>query len=194
MDNTPKALTTGEAAKLCGVNFRTIIRWIEKGWLKGYKLPGRGDHRIPKEELIAFLKEQNMPIPPELGTSEESIDYYQVLVVDDERPLADAVTRLLKRKGYKVKTAYNGLTAGILLQRFKPKVVILDLQMPGVSGLEVIEYIRKDSDLSILKILVVSAATEELLQAARDAGADLVKAKPLDETELLEGVDALMNG
>ena len=47
-------LTTGEAAKYCGVNFRTVIRCIERGHLKAYKLPGRGDNRIPVKDCVRF--------------------------------------------------------------------------------------------------------------------------------------------
>jgi excisionase family DNA binding protein len=49
-----QALTTGEAAKYCGVNFRTVIRWIERGHLDAYKLPGRGDNRIPVDTFVDY--------------------------------------------------------------------------------------------------------------------------------------------
>ena len=61
-----QALTTGEVAKYCGVNFRTVIRWIERGHLEAYKLPGRGDNRIPVDSFVNFLKGNNMPVPDDL--------------------------------------------------------------------------------------------------------------------------------
>ena len=61
-----QALTTGEAAKYCGVNFRTVIRWIERGHLDAYKLPGRGDNRIPVDTFVDFLRQNDMPVPDEL--------------------------------------------------------------------------------------------------------------------------------
>ncbi|ASP40977.1 hypothetical protein CHH28_17240 [Bacterioplanes sanyensis] len=61
-----QALTTGEVAKFCGVNFRTVIRWIERGHLQAYKLPGRGDNRIPVNGFVEFLKDNHMPVPDEL--------------------------------------------------------------------------------------------------------------------------------
>lgn len=60
------ALTTGEVARYCGVNFRTVIRWIERGHLEAYKLPGRGDNRIPRTTFLRFLEQNHMPVPDEL--------------------------------------------------------------------------------------------------------------------------------
>ena len=60
-------LTTGEIARYCGVNFRTVIRWIERGRLKAYQLPGRGDNRVTVEDFIDFLKVNSMPIPEEFS-------------------------------------------------------------------------------------------------------------------------------
>ncbi len=62
-------LTTGDIAKLCGVNFRTVIRWIQRGHLKAFQLPGRGDNRVQVADFIEFLNENNMPIPEELQPS-----------------------------------------------------------------------------------------------------------------------------
>lgn len=59
-------LTTGEAARFCGVNFRTVIRWIKRGHLRAYQLPGRGDNRIETKEFLAFLARNEMPVPEEL--------------------------------------------------------------------------------------------------------------------------------
>jgi two-component system, cell cycle sensor histidine kinase and response regulator CckA len=61
-----KVFTTGETAKWCGVNFRTVLRWIERGQLNAYRLPGkRGDFRITSDSLLTFLHENQMPIPDE---------------------------------------------------------------------------------------------------------------------------------
>ncbi|MDO6805884.1 helix-turn-helix domain-containing protein, partial [Wenyingzhuangia sp. 1_MG-2023] len=56
-----QVLTTGEVAKYCGVNFRTVIRWIERGHLEAYKLPGRGDNRVPVAGFVRFLQSNEMP-------------------------------------------------------------------------------------------------------------------------------------
>ena len=79
-DSMIKTYTTGEIAALCDVNLRTVIRWIDRGALKGFKLPGRGNNRVREEDFIAFLHEHEMPVPPEL---QKKISRH-ILIVDDE--------------------------------------------------------------------------------------------------------------
>lgn len=64
---TKEIYTTGEVAKICKVAPRTVSKWFDAGKLKGYKLPGAGDRRIQKDNLINFLTEYKFPIPTELG-------------------------------------------------------------------------------------------------------------------------------
>ena len=59
-------LTTTEVADYCGVHFRTVIRWINKGILIGFKLPGRGDNRVLVQDLANFMITNEIPIPDEL--------------------------------------------------------------------------------------------------------------------------------
>ena len=55
--------TTGQVAKICQVAPRTVSKWFDSGRLRGYRIPGSQDRRIPRKELIRFLKENQMPIP-----------------------------------------------------------------------------------------------------------------------------------
>jgi excisionase family DNA binding protein len=64
-----RTLTTGEIAQYCGVNFRTVIRWIKRGYLDAFQLPGRGDNRIEVEDFLVFLKKNNIPIPKEFRST-----------------------------------------------------------------------------------------------------------------------------
>ncbi len=190
MMSEPKALTTGEAAKYCGVSFRTVIRWIEKGRLEAFKLPGRGDNRIPVDKFIAFLKDNNMPVPGELLSG---VSNRRVLVVEDQPEMAAAIRRVLRRADYEVFVAEDGFTAGAQVAELKPAVVTLDLKMPGIDGYKVLGYIRENEDLKNTRVLVVSAELEANLQRALDEGADDVLPKPFEAEELLARVAALMN-
>lgn len=180
-------LTTGEAAKFCGVNFRTVIRWIEKGKLKAYKLPGRGDHRIQMQDFLVFLHENKIPIPPELIGSNN-----HVLVIEDQPEMAAAIKRTLKRAGYAVEIAKDGFVAGTLLTRHKPALVTLDLKMPGIDGYEVLAFIRDHEEHNQVKVLVISAETKEGLNRALASGADDILSKPFDNSELLLKVSELI--
>jgi len=186
--NKKTVLTTGEAAKYCDVNFRTVIRWIEKGYLNAYKLPGRGDNRIPVESLVEFLKTNNMPIPEDLVEINN-----RILIVEDIPEMARSISRTLTGAGYETRIASNGFVAGDLLNSFIPALMTLDIKMPGLSGIDVLKYAKNKSSLKNIKILVISAQTEDHLQEALDSGADQVLAKPFTNAELSAMVESLMN-
>lgn len=184
-----KVLTTGEAAKYCGVNFRTIIRWIEKGRLKAYKLPGRGDHRIQITDFVDFLISNNMPVPGELAADAPTPS---ILVVEDQLEMASAIRRVLRRAGFDVDIASDGFVAGHMLATNKPSLITLDLKMPGMDGYEVLKFMREQPEYSSVKVLVVSAETESGLSKALEYGADEVLPKPFDNDQLLKKIEQLI--
>lgn len=67
-----KVFTTGQVARMTKVSPQTVCRWFDSGRLKGYRIPGSRDRRIPKENLERFLKENLMPIPEELQEAAEA--------------------------------------------------------------------------------------------------------------------------
>lgn len=181
-----KILTTGEIAEYCGVNFRTVIRWVERGLLKAYQLPGRGDNRVEVSDFLDFLKKNNMPIPKEFQKHME-----RILIMDDEPEMAKSIQRVLRQQGYETMIANDGFRAGSLLTLFEPAVLTLDLQMPGVGGLEVLKFIREKEEFNRLKILVISAMPDKELQAALTAGADDILEKPFDNQILIQKIQHL---
>ena len=184
-----KFLTTGEVAKYCGVNFRTVIRWIEKGRLKAHKLPGRGDNRVSVEDFIVFLKDNQLPVPKELSTQ----DQQRVLVIDDEPSMALSIKRVLERSGYEVKCVSNGIEAGVALESFNPSVITLDLQMPKMDGYELLSFLNDNPQYSHIKVLVVSGVDDVALDEARRAGADQVLQKPFLNEILIRYVAELFS-
>ena len=198
-------LTTGEVAKYCGVNFRTVIRWIEKGYIDAYKLPGRGDNRVPVAALIDFLEKNKMPVPDSLSTTVDRIAPIQensnkqnqtklrILVVEDEALMAKSIARTIKREGYDVKIASNGFEAGIQLASYQPQLITLDLQMPGMNGREVLEALRANPDYQNIKVLVVSAATKVKMLEVMALGVDDVLEKPFKSEELRDKLHRLIN-
>ncbi len=184
--NAPDVLTTGEAAKICGVHLRTVLRWIDRGWLQSYQLPGRGDHRVTIDELRRFMRTHGIPDRSRQDTPER-----RVLIVDDEPAMAHAIERVLKRDGFKTAIAADGFSAGAMLYAFQPSIMTLDLRMPGMDGIAVLRFLRQ-ADLSAqLKTLVVTADTEERMQEALALGADGVLRKPFANQDLLTVVNRL---
>ncbi len=201
-----RALTTGEVAGYLGVNFRTVIRWIERGHLQAYQLPGRGDNRVTVEAFLDFLRANQMPIPEELTPADEVVAgevvagevvageesrARRVLVVEDEAPMARAIERVLRQADFEVRIAGDGFAAGAQFSMFQPAVATLDLQIPGMGGLDVLRFVRDTERLRDTKILVVSAMPVDQLEAAVTAGADGYLEKPFRNEDLLARVRAL---
>lgn len=112
-----------------------------------------------------------------------------VLVVDDEESLRDFVRRNLERRGFKVFTAANGLEALAIFERETVEMVILDVMMPSMDGLETIRRIRQTSTVPVV---VLSALGEEQDKIqALNLGADDYLTKPFGVGELLARVEAV---
>src|SRR6188472_3470507 len=89
-----KVFTTGQVAKICKVAPRTVSKWFDSGRLKGYRIPGSQDRRIPREYLIKFLKEHGMP----LGDLEDEA-MAKVLIVAQDQVLIENLKRELPARG-----------------------------------------------------------------------------------------------
>ncbi len=191
-----KVLTTGEIAKYCGVNFRTVIRWIQKGHLRAYKLPGRGDHRVEIFDFIAFLKDFKMPVPDELSGLDVPpvIDDKspQVLIVEDEPVIVDYIETIVFTMGYRSLVADDGFKAGVMLATHKPDLVTLDLGLPGLGGFEVLRFIRESSQYANTRILVISGKGLAEINMALKSGADDFLAKPFSMEDLKQKLQMLL--
>jgi len=116
-----------------------------------------------------------------------------VLVVDDEEMLVNLLRRKLCTQGYEVLTATDGLTALSLARHHRPDLVILDISMPGMSGLEVCKRLRADLMLEGVLILFLTSLDEvEDRVEGLESGADDYLPKPFDSNELLARVRALL--
>ena len=190
---TTAYLTTGQVAARCGVNFRTVIRWIQKGYLKAHRLPGRGDHRVSMKDFLAFAEHNQMVGAHEPAGKALTQSSNKVLIVDDDPLMARSIERSLLRAGCETAIANDGFRAGLLLHSFSPALITLDLKMTGIDGFDVLSLIRKSESLSHIKILVVSGDTETRLEKAMSCGADDVLPKPFDNQVLLSKVERLLN-
>lgn len=108
---------------------------------------------------------------------------YLVLVVEDDKPIRNLITTTLKMNDYRFITAVRGNEAIMLNASHKPDIIILDLGLPDIDGVEVIEHIRTWSDVPII---IVSARSEDRDKiTALDKGADDYLTKPFSVDELL---------
>jgi two-component system alkaline phosphatase synthesis response regulator PhoP len=114
----------------------------------------------------------------------------KVLVVDDDVKTVELVKLYLNRDGYRVFTAYDGNDALQLARENHPDLIVLDLMLPGISGLEVCRILRKESDVPI--IMLTALTTDEDRLTGLDLGADDYVIKPFSPRELAARVRAVL--
>jgi two-component system alkaline phosphatase synthesis response regulator PhoP len=114
----------------------------------------------------------------------------KILVVDDDMKTVELVKLYLNRDGYRVITAYDGVEALRLARESHPDLIVLDLMLPGLDGLEVCQTIRNESDVPI--IMLTAMTTEEDRLTGLDLGADDYVTKPFSPKELAARVRAVL--
>lgn len=118
---------------------------------------------------------------------------YKVLVVDDEEDIVEFVSYNLKKEGFDVSSASNGLSAVKIAQEFQPHLILLDIMMPDMDGIETCEKIRALPGLSDILIAFLTARAEDFSQIAGfSAGADDYITKPIRPRVLTSRIMALL--
>ncbi|MEB3231812.1 MAG: GAF domain-containing protein, partial [Leptolyngbyaceae bacterium] len=132
------------------------------------------------------------PVPmTEMGPS--STKAAHILVVDDNPDLRSYVSSILKQAGYQVSTARHGLEGLELIQLRQPNLILTDLMMPHVSGLELIQRVRQTDAIKGIPIILVTAkADEDTRIEGAEKGADAYLSKPFNHRELLAEVRNLL--
>ena len=116
-----------------------------------------------------------------------------ILVVDDEKDLVDLISYNLEKDGFTVLKAYDGEEALRLIRTRKPHLVILDLMLPGIQGMEICKLIRNDPENAVLPIIMLTAKGEEIDKIlGLEVGADDYVTKPFSVRELLARVHAVL--
>ncbi len=189
-DNWAKkqVFTTGEAAEICKVSPQTIIRCFDAGRLHGFRVPGSRFRRIPRIELLRFMRAHDIP------TDSLESAKKRVLVVDDDEQIVELFLDVLGRDDrFEVQTAATGYDAGVLTEQFRPHLVLLDYMLPDINGNLVCDRIRANPDLAGTKIIIVSGVVKpDEIDALMESGADDFVKKPFDIGELIERMKGLL--
>ena len=178
--------TVFTASKYCNVSSKTIINWIDAGYIKAYRTPG-GHRRINRKDLEAFMEKQGMPIPETVSED----DRKKILVVDDDPIIVESIVQSLEEDehDYEVISAADGFEAGLQVNHFKPDLLILDIMMPDIKGYDVCKKIKSAPETKDTKIIVLSAyLDEERFARMKEHGADACFSKPLPLPQLKEEV------
>ncbi len=144
-------LTTGDVAKICNVAPRTVSKWFDTGQLKGYRIPGSKDRRIPVSELIRFMKAHNMPAPA------LPVGKIRILIVDSNESAALTLADTLQTKAdYEVQIADSNFQTGTIAQKFTPHVLLVNLLAEGIDAASICKSIRTNEDLQTIKIIALA--------------------------------------
>jgi len=118
------------------------------------------------------------------------VDARRIAVVEDEPAIADAVAARLRSEGFEVETAADGPTAVDLCRTFRPDLVVLDLMLPGLDGLEVCRRIQRERHVPVLMLTARDSETD--LEVGLAVGADDYLTKPFSPQELVLRVGAIL--
>ncbi|TMG08731.1 MAG: response regulator [Chloroflexi bacterium] len=115
---------------------------------------------------------------------------HTVLIADDEPSVRLLVQATIEAEGYKVLEACDGDEAWALIQEHRPSLVLLDVRMPGRTGLEILRSIKADAELTDTKVILLTASAQQSdINAGLIAGADFYLTKPFSPRELLSRMD-----
>jgi two-component system, OmpR family, response regulator len=184
-----QVFTTGEAAEICKVSQQTIIRCFDNGRLNGFRVPGSRFRRIPRSELLRFMKANDIP------TDHLESGKKRILVVDDDNQIVELFVDVLSRDDrFEVKTAATGYDAGLLTESFRPHLLLLDYMLPDINGNLVCERIKANPDLKDTKIIIVSGVVnQDEIDALTRSGSDGFVKKPFNIEKLIGHMAQLLD-
>ena len=140
------------------------------------------------------LESQMAVVESEVAPSEETLppasaQYKRVLVVDDELDVAGAIQSRLVASGYEVSLAHDGIAGLAAVQEHQPDAILLDIRMPKMDGLSVLNRLKANADTASTPVIVLSASLQDK-QVVLDNGANFFIQKPFESGSLLAALDA----
>ena len=151
MNKRKDILTTGQVAQICRVAPRTVTKWFDSGQLKGYRIPGGRDRRIPASELIRFMKTHDIP------TESVDIGLIRILIIDSDWEMAQALSVALQaREKYEIRAAANSFDAGLIAQKFVPHVILINLMAGDIDADSICKHIKSNDSLAGTKVVAIA--------------------------------------
>ncbi len=182
-----EVLTTGEVARICHVAPRTVTKWFDTGELRGYRIPGSRDRRIPIQQLLAFMRAHSIPL--------EGLDggICRVMIFDASVP-DELIDSLNRSQRYEIRTAANGFEAGVLAQEFHPHVIVLGTVQDPDDLVAMCENIRSSSALEATKLVAaIPKLTEHHSNWLLQRGFDGCLPSPYTPEQLMAVVEDVTN-
>ncbi|MDM8007361.1 MAG: response regulator [Phycisphaerae bacterium] len=180
MGKPKDVLTTGDVARICNVAPRTVSKWFDTGQLRGYRIPGSKDRRIPVPQLIRFMKAHGIPLD-QLETGRP-----RILIVDADADLARLLEKTLEERfDYEVVVAASAFEAGAMMEQSRPAVVLVDIDVPGIEGRALFRFIAARGELQGTQVIATGASiTDGDRQSLLQQGFHNTIAKPFTVQQL----------
>ncbi len=185
-----EVLTTGEVASICHVAPRTVSKWFDTGKLRGYRIPGSRDRRIPLDQLIAFMRAHGIPLQ---GLDEGSC---RILIIDCgcSQAIGQVAETLGNVERYEVRTATNGFEAGLTAQQFRPHVIVVDASIGQEEAAVICQNIKSHAELQSAKVIAaVPDPNQPTRQRLIELGFDECLAEPYSAEQLAQIVEDITN-
>jgi excisionase family DNA binding protein len=174
-------LTTGQVAKICNVAPRTVSKWFDQGHLRGYRIPGSKDRRIPLDQLLKFMRAHHIPLN---GLDDGRL---RIVLLDPDVAFGEALAKaLVEEQGFEVTTTACAFEAGAVTSEVKPRALVVDVSLPDVEPREISRFVRSSPELKTTTIIGVARNLDGGRgQALLQAGFDGFLSKPFEMRALV---------
>jgi len=150
MPRRKSVLTTGEIARICKVAPRTVSKWFDSGQLRGYRIPGSRDRRVPLDQLVRFMRAHGIPLTDLDGGITRIL-----LATGDAETGQSLRTALSRDPNWDVVVAGSVLETGIALGIVRPRVLVIDLSLPGFVAADLFRSLRDHPELTVRTALAL---------------------------------------
>jgi two-component system OmpR family response regulator len=179
-------LSTGQLARLCDVTKHTVLAAIDKGAVRASRTPG-GHNRIHINEAKSFLEKHGVPVSRLAGVMPA------ILVVDDDTDLLTLIRRALADGAFLVELAACGYDAGVLAERLRPQLIVLDVLLPDIDGRVICRQIKNNPVTAHTRVLAITGLKgPEAERSIAEAGFDDYLCKPFSVADLKARITALL--
>jgi CheY-like chemotaxis protein len=145
--------------------------WVEERCKKVYALQKKG-------YTISMIQEI-------LQQEKENQSARKILIVDDEKKFSNLLKKFFEKNNFVVELAFDGWDAGLKAAQFMPSIIILDIALPGINGMEVCKNLKDNSKTANIKVIAISGDLRHSEKVILDAGAEIYFTKPVDFDTLL---------
>jgi len=183
MKEVKKYISVKEITEYLEVSKQTVNKWILDNKIKSYRIPS-GRKKVLRKDFLTYLEENKLPIDSDIFPSKKK----KLVVIDDDDKIINLFQRYFQKvsSDWQIEYARDGMTGLLKIGVFRPDVVILDIEMPGMDGISVCKKIQEDANLAHIKIIIISGFTSVYEDELQALGIATVLEKPFTFSEVNE--------